>query len=132
MRWVVLDTDVFSFLLKQDTRANLYAPHLTDAQPCLSFQSVAELRLWTVVRRWGDERRALLEASRAKCLVFPYDDEMSRRWAEISAQRRCAGRPIECGDAWIAATAVRHGASLLTHNPKDYVDIPGLNVISEG
>jgi len=29
-----------------------------------------------------------------------------------------AGRPIECGDAWIAATAIRYGLPLLTHNAR--------------
>jgi hypothetical protein len=33
MRPVLLDTDVFSFIFKRDTRAALYAPHLDDAQP---------------------------------------------------------------------------------------------------
>jgi predicted nucleic acid-binding protein len=132
MRPVVLDTGVFSFLLKRDTRAARYAPHLVGAQPCLSFQSVAELRLWALARRWGEPRSAALEASLARCLVFPYDDEMSRRWAAISAHRRHIGQPIECGDAWIAASALRHGAPLLTHNRRHYVDIPGLTVISEG
>ena len=130
MRFVVLDTDVFSFLLKKDTRAARYAPHLADAQPCLSFQSVAELRLWALVRRWGDARRGALETAMSKCLLFPYDDAMARHWAEISAHRRHIGRPIECGDAWIAATALRHGATLLTHNGKHYLDVPGLTVIS--
>jgi predicted nucleic acid-binding protein len=58
--------------------------------------------------------------------------EMSRLWAELSAHRRQTGRPIECGDAWIAATALRHGAPLITHNRKHFEGIPGLMVISEG
>ena len=45
MQAVLLDTDVFSFIFKQDTRAALYASHLAGAQACLAFQSVAELRL---------------------------------------------------------------------------------------
>src|SRR5438132_7310221 len=57
---VLLDTGVFSFVFKRDTRAALYAADLAGAQPCLSFQSVAELRLWSVVRRWGEPRRQRL------------------------------------------------------------------------
>ena len=132
MRAVLLDTDVFSFVFKQDTRAAAYAPHLVDAQPCLSFQSVAELRYWALARRWGDARGLSLEASLARCLVFPYDDAMSRLWAEVSAFRRRIGRPIECGDAWIAAAALRHHAVLLTHNARHYADIPDLLLVSHG
>lgn len=45
MSAALLDTDVFSFAFKRDTRAALYAPHLTGVQPCLSFQSVAGLQV---------------------------------------------------------------------------------------
>lgn len=127
---ILLDTDVFSFVFKQDTRAALYLPHLDGAQPCLSFQSVGELRCWALARRWGEGRRQNLDASMARCVVLPYDDELSRRWAEITAHRRQIGRPIECGDAWIAATALRHEIALLTHNAADYDDVPALTVIS--
>ena len=37
MRLAVLDTDVFSFFFKNDTRAALYGPDLAGAQPCVSF-----------------------------------------------------------------------------------------------
>ena len=35
MRAALLDTDVFSFVFKRDTRAALYALDLAGAQPCL-------------------------------------------------------------------------------------------------
>jgi tRNA(fMet)-specific endonuclease VapC len=132
MSAVLLDTDVFSFVFKRDTRAALYATHLTGAQTCLSFQSVAELRLWAIVRQWGQKRRLSLDSSLARCVVLPYDDAMSRRWAEVTAHRQGVGRPIDCGDAWIAATALRHGLPLLSHNAADYSDIPGLQLVSHG
>ena len=77
MAAVLLDTDVFSFFFKRDTRAALYAPQLAGAQPCLCFQTLAELRLWALVRRWGEPRRQSLDASVARCLVLPFDDALS-------------------------------------------------------
>jgi tRNA(fMet)-specific endonuclease VapC len=129
MRAVLLDTDVFSFVFKRDSRAALYAADLAGAQPCRCFQSVAELRLWALARRWGDARCQSLNVSLARCLVLPYDDAMSRHWAEVNAHRRRVGRPIQCGDAWIAPTALRHSLPLLTHNGCDYEEIPGLQLI---
>ena len=129
MRAVLLDTDVFSFVFKRDSRATLYANDLAGAQPCLSFQSVAELRYWAVISNWGEPRRQSLELSLARCIVLAYDDSMTRHWAEISAHRRSVGKPILCGDAWIAATAVRHGLPLLTHNGDDYGQISGLTIV---
>lgn len=132
MQAVMLDTDVFSFIFKQDTRAALYAPHLAGAQACLAFQSVAELRLWGLTRNWGEARRQSLEASIARCLVLPYDNAISHHWAEVNAHRLRIGRPIGCGDAWIAAIALHHSLPLLTHNASDYADIPGLSLVSHG
>ena len=85
---------------------------------------------WALVRRWGETRRRSLDASLARYTLLPYNDAMSRQWAEISAHRRRLGKPIECGDAWIAASALRHSATLLTHNAKDYSDVENLRVVS--
>jgi predicted nucleic acid-binding protein len=46
----VIDTDVVSFLLKGDMRAELYRPHLTSPPFVLSFMTVAELRSWAKQR----------------------------------------------------------------------------------
>ncbi|MEX2214030.1 MAG: type II toxin-antitoxin system VapC family toxin [Phycisphaeraceae bacterium] len=131
MTHILLDTDVFSFIFKGDTRADFYVPHTVNTQPCLCFQSVAELRLWAIVRNGGETRRAQLDGAIARCLVLPYDDLMSRRWAEITAHRRTLGQSIDCGDAWIAASALRHDMALLTHNGKHYAGIMGLRLVSK-
>jgi predicted nucleic acid-binding protein len=128
----VVDTDVVSFIAKSDTRAKLYEPEMAGQSLCVCFQTVAELRLWALVRRWGRSRQAQLDAMLQRFVVLRYDFPMAQHWAELTAHRRRLGRPIECGDAWSAAAALRHGATLLTHNGKHYADIPGLTVISEG
>jgi tRNA(fMet)-specific endonuclease VapC len=108
MAAVLVDTDVFSFVFKGDSRALPYTPHLVGAQICLSFQTVAELRLWALTRNWGKSRRDSLDSSLRRCAVLPFDDELTQRWAEVTNTRRRVGHPIGCGDAWIAATALRH------------------------
>ena len=130
MEAAVLDTDVISFIAKGDTRASFYLPDLADKRWCVCFQTVAELRLWEALRRWGPVRRKAVEGLLRHFVVLPYDSKMAQHWADVIARRRRSGRPIECGDAWIAAAALRHDASLLTHNAADYVDIPDLKVIS--
>jgi predicted nucleic acid-binding protein len=53
---------------------------------------------------------------------------MAWKYAEI----RCLpGHPIDLGDAWIAASALRHAIPLVTHNQKHYEHIPGLQLIAE-
>ncbi len=46
----VVDTDVLSSFSKQDTRARLYEANVRGRQPCLSLQTVAEVKAWAIVR----------------------------------------------------------------------------------
>lgn len=46
--------------------------------------------------------------------VLPVDSETSRHYAEIVAELRDAGTPVPTNDVWIAATAARNGATVLT------------------
>lgn len=46
--------------------------------------------------------------------VLAVDPEASRHYAEIVADLRRAGTPLPTNDIWIAATAARHGAAVLT------------------
>jgi len=41
------------------------------------------------------------------------------------------GKPIPFADAWIAACALRYEVMLVTHNPKHFVEIPGLSLLTE-
>ena len=49
---------------------------------------------------------------------------------DVAVSTRGRGRTLDAGDMWIAAAAMRRGATLLTHD-KDFVDleIPGLDVV---
>jgi len=45
------------------------------------------------------------------------DGEASRHYAEIVVELRRAGTPIPTNDIWIAATAAREGALVVTYDP---------------
>jgi tRNA(fMet)-specific endonuclease VapC len=126
----VVDTDVLSFLFKQDTRAQLYLPYLAQGELLLSFITVAELEQWAEERAWGEVRRQALAAYLAQFTVIHSSPELCRRWAWVRAECRRKRRPIQHADAWIAATALHHGAGLITHNPSDYAGMPGLALLS--
>src|SRR6266511_777026 len=131
MASVVVDTAVVSFLFKRDSRAEWYRPHLSGKLLVLSFMTVAELDRWALERNWGRARRARMEESLQNFIVYPFDRALCLKWAEVSDRARRIGRRIECADAWIAATAVLHNITLVTHNASDYAGVDGLTVISE-
>jgi tRNA(fMet)-specific endonuclease VapC len=124
---VIVDTDVFSFLFKGDTRASLYENALRGQVPHLSFATVAELYRWAVRRGWGPDRIADLVQTIRSFQVLGYDDAMAWEWARVMSIK---GRPMAVGDAWIAAAALRHKMPLITHNRRDFEGIAGLTVIS--
>jgi predicted nucleic acid-binding protein len=75
---VILDTDVLSFFAKADTRMALYTSALSGRRLCVCFQTVAELRLWAMVRRLGSTRREALDALVSQFVVLPYDLMMAQ------------------------------------------------------
>ena len=128
---IVVDTDVLSFIFKQDTRADLYAPHLKDKVVVVCFMIVAELRQWALIKQWGGAKRQRLESFLQNYMTFHSDDDLCTKWAEATRSAIRNGRPIDSADAWVAATALLHNIPLVTHNRRHYTGIDGLVVISE-
>ena len=131
MKPVVLDTDVVSFLFKNDSRAQSYLPHLNDQQWLISFMTEAELEQWALLSRWHAKRIDWLRVFLARFGIVPSSHDLVIKWAEVMVAARRAGRRLETADAWIAATAVLYEAPLITHNANDYLGVPGLRVITE-
>jgi tRNA(fMet)-specific endonuclease VapC len=129
---ILLDTDVFSFLMKgTDTRAELYKPHVRGKTIALSFVTVGELFAWGVRKNWGAKRFADLEQRIKAAVVVPFDLDLCRQFGQLKAELLKIGNPVAANDLWIAACALRHSIPLVTHNAKHFTKIPGLTVISE-
>ena len=128
---VVVDTDVVSFLFKGDTRGTLYEPHVDGSLGIIAAQTRAELERWALLRNWGSRRRSALRLFLEKYVFAEVDEIMCLRWAEIQVNAHRMGRPISVADAWIAATAIAYAAPLVTNNPDDFSNVPGLTVITE-
>lgn len=127
---VLLDTDVFSYLLKGgDTRAELYRPHVKGKTIALSFVTVGELYVWTIKRQWGARRIADLEERLKAAVIVPYDLELCKEYARV----KCSldAQSVAGNDLWIATCAIRHSIPLVTHNRKHFEGIPRLVLISE-
>ncbi|MBF2065948.1 MAG: type II toxin-antitoxin system VapC family toxin [Calothrix sp. C42_A2020_038] len=127
MSLFLIDTDIASFIFKGSDYADPYLPILSDQELALSFMSVVELFQWAILRQWGDRRLLQLEKYLSNYLVITVDQPLCLEWARVRSGRQSAGRPISPQDAWIAATALRYALPLVTHNSKDFLDIPHLS-----
>lgn len=128
---LLFDTNIVSYLYKNDTRAADYLPLVKGRTPFIAMMTLAELYRWPVQREWSESRKAALEAwLRRRFSLLPMDPALARTWA-VLVGKTCRDRPISTLDSWIAATAIHHGLPLVTHNRRHFESIPGLQIISQ-
>jgi tRNA(fMet)-specific endonuclease VapC len=129
---VLLDTDVFSYLLKGDSRAEFYRKHIQGKTVALTFVTVGELYHWAEKRKWGAKKIANLEQRFRATVIVPYDLEICRIYGGLRSRLKTSQgsqRNLGANDLWIAACAIRHSLTLLTNNQKDFEGIPELKLI---
>lgn len=124
----LLDTNVLSETRKKlaDERVMRF---LSSAEPSVLFLSVltlGELRKGVALKGRSDPSAARALGSWVDGLEFSFADRIlgvdaatARLWGELSAQRL---RPVSVVDTLLAATAVVHGLTLVTHNTVDVLD----------
>ncbi|SRR6266508_4894336 len=132
----VVDTMIFTWSLAgQPTKVGqLYQAHLVGRTLVLAAQTVAELRFWAHHRGWGDPRRKQLEERIAHLRVAAVDDRLTVVYADLKDQclrnGHALGQKVHDGDRWIAATAVRYGIPLISHD-QIFKDVPELELLTE-
>lgn len=126
-----MDTDVLSFIFKEDSRGDLYLAHLNRKLTIISFMTLAETDRWALERNWGRTKRRQMEEFLRQFVVSPLNRASCLRWAEAMHSARRNGWPIQTADGWVAAAALVHNIPLVTHNAKHFVGVDGLTVISE-
>jgi len=112
----VLDTPITCLRLDESPALDLYQSNLTGVPLVIAFQTVAEMRYGALAAGWGARRRQQLERFLRRFQTIGYSDELASQWAEIMLDARLAGRRLEAGDAWVAATARLLDAPLVTHD----------------
>ncbi len=116
----VVDTTVASFILEDRPELEAYRPHLEIASHMfISFQTVAEMKFGALNKHWGIQKLDKLNKFFSGVGIIEYSSELAERWALVMQEARQAGRRLENGDAWIAATALLLNIPLLTHD-KDF------------
>ena len=126
----MVDTDVFSARLVPDsTMARHYEPLLVGRVEFISFQTVAEVRYGALLRGWGQDRIARMEAEIARTEVVHSGSDLIGMYAILRAACRrivhALAQREHDADRWIAATALQLGVPLIS-NDGVFRDAPGL------
>src|SRR3954470_22333000 len=120
MASLLVDTDVASFIFKQDSRAAPYAADLNGAILLVSFMTYAELHRWALQAGWGERRSRAFETYLRRFAIVPWDEPLCQEWAVVTHAADRGGRPIAHADAWQAATARYLGVPLVSHNRRHF------------
>lgn len=128
---IMVDTNIVSYTMKGSKEAEIYAKHLNNRLISISFVTVGELYYGAEKANWSKAKRLIIEQNLKNFVVIPYDYLIAQKFGFVYAYRQKKGKRVSWPDAWIAACAIRHKVPLVTHNPKDFTDIPDLKVITE-
>jgi len=91
--------------------------------------SLYELEVGIAKSQAPDRRRRQLDELLTLIEVLPFGVEEARIGARIRADLESAGTPIGPLDNLIAATALSHGATLVTHNLAEFGRIGELDLV---
>ena len=80
----------------------------------------------------GKKKKKLQEwleevADLVPCLAW--DKATALLWGELVGRAKKKGSVLPLKDSMIAASALRHGLKVATRNAKDFVRVPGLQVV---
>ena len=125
---LILDSNTISYYFRGDPQV----------VPCLQALSPADIGVPAIVEyelRYGllrlppeaaTPRLLALSALLRPIQILPFDSECAAHAARIRVELEAAGTPIGPHDTLIAATALRHQASLVTRNVREFSRVPGL------
>ena len=129
---IILDTNVLSALMQ--AQPDTVVINWLDAQPAeiiwISSITLFEARYGLNLLPEGQRKTTLLgrleeivQTDLANRIVV-FDVHAAGKAAELAAQRKSRGRPVDMRDTFIAGVAMAHGATLATRNTKHFEDLP--------
>ena len=129
---LVLDSNTISYYFRGDPAV---VPQLQALRPAeLGVPAIVEYELRYGLQRLPPEASTPRLTALAQLLrpmqMLPFDSECAAIAARLRAELEAAGTPIGPHDILIAATALRHQATLLTRNVREFARVPGLQWVN--
>jgi predicted nucleic acid-binding protein len=123
----LLDTDICSAQMRGDSRVHGRFIQYS-GQLHVSAVTLGELFAWAGRARASPQRlQSLLDLLR-DLVVLPLDETVARKFGEIRAWQLDHGLVSPDLDLLNSAVSLVHNLVMVTHNIKDYSNIPGLTV----
>jgi predicted nucleic acid-binding protein len=123
----LLDTDTCSAHLKQ--KGNLthkFLQHMGRLH--ISVITVGELYTWALRANASPQRSLALSDLLDDVQVIAIDEVIAHKFGEVRASLLDIGMSVQEMDLMIAATALVHNLTVVTHNVQDCANVPGLAI----
>lgn len=124
---ILLDTNICIYMIKN---------HPPEVRQHFELYSIGEIGVSTITiaeLEYGVQKSKAKEKNRNALTAFllpleflPFDDVSANAYGKIRAQLEQAGAPIGAMDMLIAAQAIAHNYTLVTHNLKEFSRVPDL------
>jgi len=125
----LLDTNIVSYWMRGDEHVIERAKGHPPAELALAAITLAEV-LYGIARSPGKKRERRRKIGQITSLVrlYPFDEQVAEAYAQVRLGLEKAGTPISERDTQIAATALAHGLTVVTHNEREFTRVPRLQV----
>lgn len=129
---LMLDSNTISYYFRGDPRV---VPRLQALRPVdIAVPAIVEYELRYGLLRLPSDAAASRLAALAQLLrpmqILPFDSECAALAARIRVDLEAAGTPICPHDTLIAATVLRHQATLVTRNVREFARVQGLQWVN--
>ncbi len=122
-----LDTDICIFALR-GTHPALIEEFQSRKPDAIKIPSIVAAELWLGAYKSSNSSTAqkAVEAFLEPFEIISFDDKGAEAYAALRADLEEKGKPIGPNDLVIAATVLAHRGVLVTHNLKEFSQVPGL------
>ena len=129
---LILDSNIISYYFRGDPQV---VPRLQALRPAdVGVPAIVEYELRYGLLRLpsgaATSRLAALVMFLQPLQILPFDSECAALAASIRADLETVGTPIGAHDTLIAATVLRHKATLVTRNIREFARVPDLQWIN--
>lgn len=127
-----LDSNTISYYFRGDPQVVPRLLALPPAEVAVPTVVVYELRygLLRLPPEAGQRRLVALEQLLRPMAILPFDEITARVAARVRVELERRGEPIGPHDLLIAATVLRHGATLVTRNVREFSRVDGLDIVN--
>lgn len=98
------------------------------APSALATSVIVEAELRYGIAKGGHAMQAPLEAFLRSIPILAFDSAAAQEYGRLRAYLESRGETIGGNDLLIAATALAHGLTLVTHNVGEFARVPGLRI----